>query len=128
MGWIVLSIAFFAPAVIATNPSIALAFFAHPLQYIVMMVFMAGFGSSANRAAPMVRVGALLTCGLTLWAVIWLLNNPISQFSLGAKLALAFTYGVTQWHFLADAGLWKLRDAAVRKNFMDSFGFMFRAR
>lgn len=124
-GWILLSVIFFLPAVLANNPAVALAFFAHPLQYIVMMVFLAGFGNEASKSAPLVRVGALFTFGLTIWALLWFLNNPISQYSLGAKIGLAMTYGITQWHFIADTGLWKLRNPQVRKNFVDSFGFMF---
>lgn len=125
-AWVALSIVFFLPSVLTTNPSVALAFFAHPLQYIVMMIFLAGFGNDTSKAAPLVRIGGLFTFGLTLWALLWFLNNPLSFDLLGAKLGLALTYGITQWHFIADTGLWKLRNPEVRKNFMDSFGFMFK--
>lgn len=125
-SWGILSVIFFIPGVLSTNPAIAIAYYAHPLQYIVMMLFLAGVGTQHRIGSPMARVITALACGLGIWGITWVLGNPVSQFSIGSKIALAFTYGVTQWHFLADTGVWKLRNPEVRKNFIDSFGFMFQ--
>jgi hypothetical protein len=95
------------------------------LQYIVMMLVLAGVGVQHTRLSPAMRVVSVASCGLGLWALLWVLGNPLAQWSAASKLLLAITYGVTQWHFLADTGVWKLRNPEVRKNFMDSFGFMF---
>lgn len=71
----------------------------------------------------------LLVSGLGSFALFigLLLGFPESENATRAASTILF--GLAQWHFLVDAGLWRLRDASPRKNFEESFAFLFtRAR
>jgi hypothetical protein len=114
---LLLAYAFFLPAVLSENPSIALTFFAHPMQYIVVMTYLAGDRRQGNLV---LRLGLLVTCG----AVLWLSITFLTAHALAMGLALAI--GVTQAHFLIDSGLWRLKEHAQRSIIQESFDFLFQ--
>src|SRR5215813_2839765 len=113
-----LSVGFFLPTLLSSDPAVALAFFAHPLQYIVMMLYLAG-DRKQGRLLP--RFAWLVTTGVALWTAIHFTQGPF------AGLSLALAFGVTQIHFLVDAGVWRLALAPQRRIVADSFDFLFTA-
>ena len=113
-----LSVGFFLPTLLSSDPAVALAFFAHPLQYIVMMLYLAG-DRKQGRLLP--RFAWLVTTGVALWAAIHFTQGPF------AGLSLALAFGVTQIHILVDAGVWRLALAPQRRIVADSFDFLFTA-
>jgi hypothetical protein len=49
---------------------------------------------------------------------------------LSGSFALAFlalTYGITQAHFVIDAGLWKMKQPKQRAAILESYDFLFSA-
>src|SRR5208283_1048785 len=85
-----------------------------PLQYIVMMLYLAG---DRAQGQTLLRVGAVLVTGVGLWAVL-----RYTQSLTPVYLALA--YGFTQAHLLIDAGAWKLKLPRQRAIIGDSFDFL----
>ena len=114
---LLLGLGFFAPTVVSNNPAIALTFFAHPVQYIIMMLYLAG---DRKQGAILLRLCALIFTGMALWALLYYLN--------GASITsgyLAVAFGVSQAHFLIDAGAWKLKMPAQRAIITESYDFLF---
>lgn len=114
---LILGTAFFAPTVVSSNPAIALTFFAHPLQYIIMMLYLAGDRRQGRMA---VRFGLLIATGIGLWGLLSYTQSTLTT------AFLALSYGLTQAHLLIDAGVWRLRQPAQRAIIADSFDFLFR--
>jgi hypothetical protein len=107
---------FFLPTMLSSNAAIALTFFAHPVQYVIMMLYLA---ADRKQSFQMLRVALLFLTGITLWAVL----TYFQPFAMPVYLAIAF--GVTQAHFLVDAGLWKLKLPKQRAAILESFDFLF---
>jgi hypothetical protein len=107
---------FFLPAMLSSNAGIALTFFAHPFQYIIMMLYLA---ADLKQSRQMLRVALLFLTGITLWAVLTYLQ-PVAM-----PVSLAIAFGVTQAHFLVDAGLWKLKSPKQRAAILESYDFLF---
>jgi len=96
-----LGMAFWLPTVIGTHPALALTWFAHPIQYLVMVAWVSGRKSALDLA-----VAGGYAVGL--WALLTGLQ------SAGALLVFsALAYGVTQAHFLIDGDVWKRGRAVV---------------
>jgi hypothetical protein len=92
-----LGLAFWLPTVIGTNPAVALTWFAHPFQYLIMVAWVSG-----RRGWVELAVAAGYALGL--WALL------TGLYSAGALLAFsALTYGISQAHFLIDGEVWHRR-------------------
>jgi hypothetical protein len=91
-----LGLAFWLPTVIGTNPAVALTWFAHPFQYLIMVAWVSGRRGWGELA---IAAGYALLTGL---------------YSAGALLAFsALAYGVSQAHFLIDGEVWRRGRAVV---------------
>jgi hypothetical protein len=113
---ICMGLLFFLPTIASSNPLVATAFYAHPVQYIVMMAYLAG----DKKQGPVgYRLGVLTAAGLGLWVALTYLSG-----SYGLAF-LALTYGLTQAHFVVDAGLWKMKQPKQRAAILDSYDFLF---
>lgn len=113
---LLLGFAFFAPTIISDNPAVALTFFAHSAQYVIIMLYLAG---DRKQGSLMLRYAILLFSGLSLWAFLTTLQPWL------LPLYLAVTYGISQAHFLIDAGVWRLKMAPQRAIVAESFDFLF---
>ncbi len=105
-GWrksaaLFLGLAFWLPTVIGTHPALALTYFAHPFQYLIMVAWVSG-----RRGALGLALGA--GCAIGVWALLTGLQ------SVGALLAFsALAYGISQAHFLIDGEVWRRGRAVV---------------
>jgi hypothetical protein len=115
---LILGFAFFLPTIVSSNPAIALTFFAHPIQYIVMMVYLAG---DRKQGRTIFRISVLLVSGIGLWGILTYLQNSgtIAVYS-------ALVFGITQAHILIDSGAWKLKVPKQRAIITESYDFLFR--
>jgi len=113
---LLLGFVFFLPTMISSNSAIALTFYGHPLQYIIMMMYLAG---DRKQGMPLQRFGVLLLVGFAFWAGLTALSGSYSV------TFLALTYGITQAHFVVDAGLWKLKLPKQRAAILESYDFLF---
>jgi hypothetical protein len=96
-----LGLAFWLPTVIGTNPAVALTWFAHPFQYLIMVAWVSG-----RRGWAELAVAAGYALGL--WALL------TGLYSAGALLAFSIlAYGVSQAHFLIDGEVWRRGRAVV---------------
>jgi hypothetical protein len=107
---------FFAPTMFSSNAAIGLTFMAHPIQYVIMMLYLA---ADRKQGFQMLRVAGLFLAGISLWAML----TYFQTVSMPAFLAIA--YGTTQAHFLVDAGLWKLKMPRQRAAILESYDFLF---
>jgi hypothetical protein len=107
---------FFLPAMLSSNPGIALSFFAHPVQYVIMMLYLA---ADRKQSYQMLRVTCLFFTGIVLWAAL-------TYFQVVAMpVFFALAYGITQAHFIVDMGLWKLKLPKQRAAILESYDFLF---
>lgn len=113
---LVLGAIFFAPTLAFDNPAVALTFFAHSAQYIIMMLYLAG---DRKQGSTMLRYGALFLGAITLAGGMALLQPAFMP------MYLAIAYGISQVHFLIDAGVWRLKMAPQRAIIAESFDFLF---
>jgi len=105
-GWrklvaLFLGLAFWLPTAIGTHPALALTFFAHPIQYLIMVGWVSGRRS-------MLDVAVAGGCAIGLWGLAAGLQS--------AGLLLLFStlaFGVSQAHFLIDGGVWRGGRAVV---------------
>jgi hypothetical protein len=92
---------------------------AHGLQYLVFMSWVAKTPARARIQRAILLVFVTLAGG---FAIRWLQND--AYWSTYGITALGFAYGVTMWHFLLDAGVWRLSDAFPRRYMGERFGFL----
>lgn len=114
---------FFLPyyALTATNGVIAVGV-AHAAQYLLVMLAIAGDRAEGDR---LTRVSAL--AGVTaLYIGFYLLMMNSAFWSDWAEPARDFLYAVVIWHYLLDAGLFRLSRPAQRAAMAGSFPFLFR--
>lgn len=125
-GWLTLSVLFFLPPAVSTNPLIAFTFYGHSIQFIVMMIFLAGASSERCTYSAGTRIAILLGSGVGALALFIGLLQSFPDSPSALLVAAGLLYGLAQWHFLVDAGVWRLRDPASRRNFNESFDFLRR--
>ncbi|MBI1392424.1 MAG: hypothetical protein GC152_06745 [Alphaproteobacteria bacterium] len=98
---------------------------AHALQYFVFMYFLAAGDPDRSPNRSLFILGA---CGVIGWAALlatrertlWQgLSPEMDRFMVGAAL------GVVMWHFIVDAGVWRLSDAWFRERCFRRFAFLF---
>jgi hypothetical protein len=94
---------------------------AHALQYFVFMVFLAAGSPSqhAGRSVFVLVCAALATWGLILLTREPALWGPAEPFITGAAL------GLIMWHFILDAGFWRLSQPWQRARVKERFAFLF---
>jgi hypothetical protein len=92
---------------------------AHGLQYLVFMGFVV-----RRPDARRLRNGLLLVaCTLVVGASIDLTRLPGRFGALGPAL-IGVSYGIVVWHFLLDAGVWRLSESFQRRYMADRFDFL----
>lgn len=94
---------------------------AHAIQYFVFMVFL----SSGAPSKPPVRSIIVLISGmLAVWGLILITREqsiwgPVAPFITGAAV------GLVMWHFVMDAGYWRLSQTWQRARVRERFAFLF---
>ncbi len=113
---------FWAPTFLFTTYETAIMGYAvaHALQYFVFMYFCAsGHKDGSKKGLILLGMGAVFGS-----VAIWLMRDkslwggPLLHFILGAGL------GLVMWHFIVDAGLWKLRHKWQRERVKERFAFI----
>jgi hypothetical protein len=94
---------------------------AHALQYFVFMFFLAAGTSNKTPARSIIApiIGMLMVWGLILLMrerAIW---GPLQPFIVGAAT------GLIMWHFVLDAGFWKLSKPWQRSRVQERYAFLF---
>jgi len=115
---------FYAPLFVFSDALTAVFMYltAHGLQYLLFMSWVAKTPRPGRARAFALLVVATIAIGVGIRA---LQNDAIwSQYGF---TALGAAYGVTIWHFLLDAGVWRLRDAFPRAYMSERFAFLRRA-
>src|SRR5262245_6866427 len=126
--YLALVLLFWAPTFLFEGYYKAIMGFAvgHALQYYVFMFFVAsGIPEHEPRSTERLRNNMLLLglVGMLGWVLLWILREreiwgPALRFVLGAEL------GLVMWHFIADAGFWRLRHAWQRQQIKERFRFL----
>ena len=92
---------------------------AHGLQYLVFMCFVA--------ATPRIRrvraLAALAAFTILGGGIMRSLHEPSLWGSHGFAL-LGVAFGITMWHFVLDAGVWRLSEPFQRSYMLERFGFL----
>jgi len=96
---------------------------AHALQYFVFMSYLA---TGTKRVAPSRSIALLAVGALATWTIILSLREkafwgPIMPFVTGAAL------GLVMWHFIMDAGLWRLSQQWQRDQVKERYRFLFES-
>jgi hypothetical protein len=94
---------------------------AHALQYFVFMFFLA---AGASNKTPARSIIALLIGMFMVWGLILLMKEraiwgPLQPFIVGAAT------GLIMWHFVMDAGFWKLSRPWQRSQVQKRYAFLF---
>jgi hypothetical protein len=89
---------------------------AHGLQYFVFMLYVAG----TPRATRARAFAALATLALLGGALMKFLHEPAAHGFALYGIAL----GITMWHFVLDAGVWRLSEPFPRAYMLERFGFL----
>lgn len=94
---------------------------AHALQYFIFMFFLAAGTSGKTPARSIVAliVGMLIVWGMILLSRERTLWGPLEPFIVGAAT------GLVMWHFIMDAGFWKLSRAWQRGRVQERYAFLF---
>lgn len=121
-GFLALLYAFWAPTFLFQGYGKAIMGYAvaHALQYFVFMYFTA----TGDERAARKNVVALGVTAVLLWIVIWLTREREMWggwviYVVGAEL------GLIMWHFIVDAGLWKLSSPWQRGQVKQRFASIF---
>jgi len=116
---------FYLPLFVFTDPFSAVYIFltAHGLQYLVFMYFVARRPADVRAR----RLRSLVAFTLLGGAVIYLLQRPAIWTTYGEGL-LGLSYGIIMWHFVLDAGVWRLSEPFQRSYMSDRFTFLAAAR
>jgi hypothetical protein len=114
-------VAFYAPLFLFRDAYTAVFTYltAHGLQYLVFMGWVA-----KTPARNRLRSGSLLVA-LTVGGgllISWLQSGEF--WARHGASALGFAYGITAWHFLLDAGVWRLSAAFPRRYMRERFLFL----
>jgi hypothetical protein len=117
---------FYAPLFVFANDPFSAVFIyltAHGLQYLVFM----GYVTAAPKATRLRAVTSLIAWTLVGGGVIKLMRAPAAWGS-HADLLLGLSYGVVMWHFVLDAGVWRLSEPFQRSYMAERFAFLRPAR
>lgn len=121
-AYLLVLILFWAPTFLFTNYSQAIMGYAtgHALQYFLFMYFSAaGAERGARQGVILLGIGAVVGWAIIATAREHEIWGPALQVMLGVEL------GIVMWHFIVDAGLWKMRYKWQREQVHRRFGFMF---
>ena len=93
----------------------------HALQYFVFMFFLAAGNTRRNPARSII---ALVVGTFIVWGLILLMRErsiwgPVEPFIVGAAT------GLIMWHFVLDAGFWKLSKPWHRARVQERYDFLF---
>jgi hypothetical protein len=111
---LVTALAFPLPVFVFRSPYAAVGgmTIAHGLQYLVLVgLVAAGAGASPGRRAVVSLAGVAVAGGVLLSA----LSHLHTAGSAGVRALFGVYLGLSVVHFVADAGLWRLRDPSVRR-------------
>lgn len=125
-GWrrelvLVLLLAFYLPLFLFRDAFSAVYIYltAHGLQYLVFMWFVA----ATPRASRAHALGVLGVFTLAGGAVMYALQDS-SLWGAHAYALLGLSFGITMWHFVLDAGVWRLSEPFQRGYMLERFAFL----
>lgn len=95
---------------------------AHALQYFVFMFFLA---AGSVRVSPGRAISALALGALAVWGLILLLTREKSIWGPALPFVTGAAIGLIMWHFIVDAGLWRLSRQWQRDRVRQRFAFLF---
>jgi len=95
---------------------------AHAIQYFVFMTFLA---AGTQKRPPIVSLFVLLFWMLGVWIVI-LITREESLFGDYQNFVGGAAVGLIIWHFVMDAGFWKLSVPWQRNQVRQRLGFLFK--
>ncbi|HMJ14509.1 MAG TPA: hypothetical protein VK524_24020 [Polyangiaceae bacterium] len=114
--------AFYAPLFVFRDAFSAVFIYlvAHGLQYLVFMLFVVSVPAQLKRRSALILAGFTLLGG----AAIELARRPSTWSATLGSALLGASLGIVMWHFLLDAGLWRLRQAFPRRYMSRRFLFL----
>jgi len=120
LGMSAMAALFFVPFFLISDPGLALLLVAtpHGLQYAVMTVTLAVDGRRQPVALRLALLVPLVVAGTYLMVLMLGSASPVVVCA-NAALIMGF-------HFLLDAGVWRLREPFQRAAMQESFAFLFR--
>jgi hypothetical protein len=118
---VVALMAFYAPLFVFDDAFSAVYIYltAHGLQYLIFMFFVVQVPAATRRRAA-ARLVLLTALG---GGLITLLKRQ-QLWGGWASTLLGLAYGITIWHFLLDAGLWRLSEPFQRSYMAERFAFL----
>ncbi len=113
--------AFFAPVYLFGPIGMVVSGTAHAAQYAVVMAVLA---TDRRQGRPLFRVAAMLVVATIYLAFFVVLNDPkiVGAWLIPAQVAAGL---IVMWHYMIDAGLWRLRQPFQRDAVKESFPFLF---
>jgi hypothetical protein len=112
---------FFLPAYAFPRHGFTAIAAAHTGQYVVIMMVLAAdrtHGSRLARIGGMLGLATLYVCGVLLLAQEW-------RWGEWSRTMTALGLTVVMWHFVVDAGVFRLSEPEQRRAFRESFAFLF---
>ena len=100
-------------------PAVYMYLVAHGLQYLVFMGFVAG----RPRASLARRLGTLTVFTLAGGALIRMMQTP-DLWGPWRETAMGLSLGIIMWHFVLDAGVWRLSEPFQRGFMAERFDFL----
>jgi hypothetical protein len=112
---------FYLPLFLFDDPFPAVYMYrvAHGLQYLVFMGFVAG----RPRASLARRLGTLTVFTLAGGALIRMMQTP-DLWGSWRETAMGLSLGIIMWHFVLDAGVWRLSEPFQRGFMAERFDFL----
>jgi len=119
-GVMLVGMLFFGPLFVFTDPLSAVFTYAiaHGLQYLVFM----GFVVSGRRVAA--GFGALAAFVILGGGLLFFLQSREGALGISAEPLFGAYLGIVMWHFLLDAGVWRLSDPFQRGYMARHFDFL----
>jgi hypothetical protein len=111
---------FFLPLFLFTDPLCAVFTYAvaHGLQYLVFMGFVVA------RPRPVVGLGALVAFVLIGGGLLFVLQRREGIMGAFPDTLYGAYLGIVMWHFLLDAGVWRLSEPFQRRYMSERFDFL----
>lgn len=94
---------------------------AHALQYFVFMYFLAAGTQKQGQTRSVI---VLIFAMLMTWGLI-LLTRERSLWGAAESFVVGAATGIVMWHFILDAGFWKLSQPWQRQQVKERFAFLF---
>ncbi len=122
--FIFIGMIFYAPVFIFDNYSQAVMSFAvaHAVQYFIFMFFLS---AGSNEEKAILQIIQLVLVMMFIFIFI-LISRESNLFGLYKHYVMGGALGLIMWHFIMDAGFWKMSQNWQKGQIKQRFGFLFR--